>query len=110
MAKRSKKGGFTLVEIMIVVAVIALVMAIITPNFLRMRTLAKERACIATLGQIYTGKTMWEIENSYVDPVSMEQLVPNYVKRMSVCPSGGEYTVGDPGDMPTCSIEGHELQ
>ena len=55
MMKLGKKG-FTLVEIMIVVAIIALLAAIAIPNLLRARHNANESAAIATLRTISTAE------------------------------------------------------
>jgi prepilin-type N-terminal cleavage/methylation domain-containing protein len=59
---RSNKAGFTLVEIMIVVAIIGLLAAIAIPNFVRARQSSQTNACINNLRQIDGGIQQWALE------------------------------------------------
>ena len=104
MMKLNKKG-FTLVDIMIVVAIIGLLAAIAIPNFVKARTTAQKNACIANLKQIDGAKQIWAIDNNLVESSAsvMGNLVPTYIKRTPVCPSGGTYVTGTIGAIPTCN-------
>jgi prepilin-type N-terminal cleavage/methylation domain-containing protein len=60
--KTSRKAGFTLVEIMIVVAIIGLLAAIAIPNFVKARSTSQMNACINNLRQIDSAKQQWALE------------------------------------------------
>jgi prepilin-type N-terminal cleavage/methylation domain-containing protein len=58
------RGGFTLVEIMIVVAIIALLAAIAVPNFLRARKRSQATRCLEDLRIIDSAQDQYAIENN----------------------------------------------
>ena len=60
--KNNRKSGFTLVEIMIVVAIIGLLAAIAIPNFVKARTTSQQNACINNLRLIDSSKQQWALE------------------------------------------------
>jgi prepilin-type N-terminal cleavage/methylation domain-containing protein len=60
----TKRGGFTLVEIMIVVAIIALLAAIAVPNFLRSRRRAQATQVLQDLRMIDAAIDQYAIENN----------------------------------------------
>ena len=111
-----RKSGFTLVEIMIVVAIIGLLAAIAIPNFVRARTASQTNACIANLKQIEGAKANWALENkkTNVDIPAAGDLYGGalYIARTPLCPGGGTYAILAVDTAPTCTLSasGHVLQ
>jgi prepilin-type N-terminal cleavage/methylation domain-containing protein len=101
--KTNRKSGFTLVEIMIVVAIIGLLAAIAIPNFVKARTTAQSNACINNLRQIDGAKEQSALENKLQEGDAALNLA-DYIKGgIPVCPAGEEvYTEGNIGVDPTC--------
>jgi prepilin-type N-terminal cleavage/methylation domain-containing protein len=111
--KTTLRGGFTLVEIMIVVAIIGLLLAIAVPNFIKTRQLAQSRACINNLRQIQASKQLWGMEKSKAStdtPVDGDLIGPTlYLKEKPQCPAGGAYVYGKLNESVTCNIPDHTL-
>jgi prepilin-type N-terminal cleavage/methylation domain-containing protein len=104
----NKNSGFTLVEIMIVVAIIGLLAAIAIPNFVKARTTSQQNACINNLRQIDGAVQQWALEFKK-DPTATvtEADVTPYLKNSVICPSGGtafadSYALLTVADRPTC--------
>jgi prepilin-type N-terminal cleavage/methylation domain-containing protein len=112
----SKKSGFTLVEIMIVVAIIGLLAAIAIPNFVKARTTSQQNACINNLRQMDGAVQQYALENKLPSSAAytLTALQP-YIKldsngNIPGCPAGGTYKEGaDVTKPPTCSVTGHAL-
>jgi prepilin-type N-terminal cleavage/methylation domain-containing protein len=105
------KKGFTLVEIMIVVAIIGLLAAIAIPSFIKARQESQKNACINNLRQIDAAKEQWALANGKVNGDAIVQAeVDAYIKGGNpTCPASGTYTYGAVGADPTCSIALHVL-
>jgi prepilin-type N-terminal cleavage/methylation domain-containing protein len=105
----TRKSAFTLVEIMIVVAIIALLAAIAIPNFVKARQASQKSACIANLKQIDGAKATWALENKKTSAdtptTAMLYGATNYIRSEPFCPGGGTYTINAVDTKPQCTLE-----
>jgi len=99
-----RRRGFTLIEIMIVVLIIAVLLAIAIPNFMKARDTSRAKACVANLRQIDTAKMQWAMDNKKLgtETPAVDALIPTYIKNALTCPSGGDYVINAVDANPTC--------
>jgi prepilin-type N-terminal cleavage/methylation domain-containing protein len=106
--KTNRKAGFTLVEIMIVVAIIGLLAAIAIPNFVRARETAQTNACVNNLRQIDGAKDQLALETGLstgdAAPAMAAGALLDYLRNEPLCPVGDTaYTVNIIGTPPACA-------
>ena len=119
MIKMRNRKGFTLVEIMIVVALIGLLAAIAIPNFVRARTKAQTNACIANLKQIQGAIQVWAIDQGKTDTDTVTQntsgntigVYPDYLKVWPNCGTTAYNCPSTVATAPSCpnNSTGHTL-
>lgn len=108
---KSQKG-FTIIEIILTVAILGVVAATIIPKFSAVSAAAKRAKCVAnqraivTAGQLwYTDKLLAGEQGSYTQ--THDDLAPYFLKnQFPVCPSAGTYTILPNNDV-SCSFAGH---
>ena len=98
-----KRGGFTLVEIMIVVAIIALLASIAVPNFLRARLRSQSTTILQDLRLIDSAIEQYIIENNATGNIAVSwAMVSPYLKAGSrLAVSNGTDIFGNNFRLPT---------
>ena len=107
MKLKRNTSGFTLVEIMIVVAIIGLLAAIAVPNFVQARNNARQSVCINNLRQVDSAKEQWALaSNASTGATVVAANIDPYLKNSfasTICPAGsGAYTISVISTDPAC--------
>jgi prepilin-type N-terminal cleavage/methylation domain-containing protein len=109
---KKMQQGFTLVEIMIVVAIIGLLAAIAIPSFMKSRQASRTSTCINNLRQLDGAKEQCAMELNMAESATVvETQIDNFIKGGCTavkCPSDPSkafdtsYTIGLIGSKPLC--------
>jgi prepilin-type N-terminal cleavage/methylation domain-containing protein len=107
--RNDRRAAFTLVEIMIVVAIIGLLAAMAIPNLVRARQTSQTDACINNLRIIEAAKTQMALDvglgtgSSVTSGMLQPYIGHSTTSPFPVCPLGTAYVIGNIGVMATCS-------
>ena len=105
-------SGFSLVEVLLIIAVIGFLLGVAMPNQLRAQKKADGYHCRANLEDIQFAIQKWSAENGGQDPdakLTWEDIKSYLARGKAQCPSGGHYTLTTAGEAPKCSVDGHAL-
>ncbi len=95
--RHSFAGGFTLVEMLVVVAIIALLIAVLLPSMGRVREISRRTICASNQAQLVNGMIGYAMDdirgillptNHYTND-DISSIVPKYAgdRKLAVCPS-----------------------
>ena len=92
-----KKNAFTLVEILIVVAILGLLSGIAIPNLMKARGAAEENACKGNMAMIEAAIEQWALDNNIASGTNVAANQSNwddYLRDgiLPSCPTDGEYS------------------
>lgn len=117
--RRRKQQGFTLIELMIVIAIVGILAAILTPVLMRARFKSYHTACVQNERNLATALELYGLENKQLYPddiITLTQGTKPYITEITDCPSSGTdyqstYTVGDDNKSYVIECPGfHEVQ
>jgi type IV pilus assembly protein PilA len=107
-AKRQSTGGFSLIELLIVVAIILIIAAIAIPNFIRARMAANESSAVSSIHSVNTAEIQYASTYPTVGySVSLTALGPTGAGLIDTVLAGGTKSgyaftyVQNPADSPS---------
>ena len=108
---KDSHAGFSVLEVLIILAVVVLLADIAIPNFIKARSQKAANACINNLRQIDAAANQFTLEQGKTNGEAIhfpDDLTP-YIKLSSAgkipgCPSGGRYGIWRVGQIPKCTL------
>ena len=88
--RRGKRGGFTLLELMIVIGILGTLAAILTPVLMRARFKTYHSACLQNERNLATALQLYALENENLFPNDLATIAlppQPFIKHIEVCPS-----------------------
>ncbi|MGL5915943.1 MAG: competence type IV pilus major pilin ComGC [Culicoidibacterales bacterium] len=94
--KQTKQAGFTLTEMMVVIAIVGILLIIIIPNAVGVLDTAKNQGCDAYLKTVETQVQLYQLDHAEVPTI--EKLVSGNYLPSDTCPNGNAITIDANGN------------
>jgi prepilin-type N-terminal cleavage/methylation domain-containing protein len=112
---RRGRRGFTLIEIMIVTAIISMLLSIAMPYWLNARTKARATSCAKQLQTIEAAKEQYvmlrRLPANATGFTFTDLINDGLLSQTPICPAGFNYVLGGASQDPVCSsgLPGHVM-
>lgn len=81
-----RRSGFTLIELMIVIGIIAILAAILVPNMVRSKNQGRLSACKQNVRSMASAIESYATDNQGRYPSALNRLRPNFISALPTCP------------------------
>ncbi len=96
---RGRRTGFTLIEVVVVMLILAVLAFLLLPNYVRARSRGRLTACETNLRNMASALELYSNENDKIFPTELAALAPRYIQSLPKCPSAGS---------PQSYVDGYE--